>query len=189
MELVRVGDKLISVEKIHNMVEEILQARSRGLSQSEAAAQLGIDRAFVSRLETLGEVRRGRSIALIGFPVANKTPILELCHRLGVDFSFVMTDQERRAFAESRSGIELVNEIFRLARDVRRFDTVILMASNMRVRLLTTLLDVHSVIPMVLGDTPLNRDVEVDIPVLESIIKEVQGQAGEAGPVSNEDSV
>ncbi|NMP21454.1 helix-turn-helix domain-containing protein [Sulfobacillus harzensis] len=189
MELVRIGEKLISVQKIHNMVEELLQARSRGLSQSEAATQLGLDRAFVSRLESLGEVRRGRSIALIGFPVANKDSLQAVCQRWGVDFVWLMTDRERREFAESRSGIELVNEIFRIAHEVRSYDTVILMASNMRVRLLTALLDMHAVIPIILGETPLNRDVEVDVDVLESIIKEVQGQAGDGDPLSKGDSV
>ena len=177
MDLVRIGEKLISMEKIHNMVAEIIDARSRGLSQADVSTQFGLDRAFVSRLETLGEVRRGRSIALVGFPVANKEALYELCQRQSVDFVFLMTDQERRAYAESRTGVELVNEIFRLAHQVRSFDTVILMASNARVRLLTALLDVHTVIPMILGETPLNRDVAVNVEVLESIIKEVQSRA------------
>lgn len=174
MELVRVGEKLISLRKINNMVEEILEARSRGLSQSEVSSQYGVDRTFVSRLETLGEVRRGPSIALIGFPVANKEAIHQLAERLGVDFTWIMTDDERRAFAESMNGVELVNEIFKRAREVRLYDTVILMASNARVRLLAALLDVHAVIPMILGETPLTRDVTVDLGLLEAIIKEVQ---------------
>ncbi|MCL5116966.1 MAG: helix-turn-helix domain-containing protein [Firmicutes bacterium] len=190
MELIRVGEKLISLQKIHNMVEEILQARSRGMSQSEVSAHFGLDRAFVSRLETLGEVRRGRSIALIGMPVANKEAIYALCQRLGVDFVWLMTDAERHDFAESRTGVELVNELFRMAREVRLYDTVILLASNARVRLLAALLDVHAVVPVILGETPLNRDVTADVDMLESIIKEVQQRgAGERGPMSNGDPI
>lgn len=185
MELIRVGEKLISLQKIHNMVEEILQARSRGMSQSDVSAQFSLDRAFVSRLETLGEVRRGRSIALIGFPVANKDAVYALCQHLGVDFVWLMSDAERRTYAESLTGVELINEVFRMAREVRMYDTVILMASNARVRLLAALLDVHAVIPVILGETPLNRDVAVDLNMLESIIKEVQGGTGEAGALSN----
>lgn len=183
MDLVRVGDKLISLQKIHNMVQEIVAARSRGLSQTEISAQFGLDRTFVSRLETLGEVRRGRSVAVVGFPVANKEMLEALCVRTGVDFAWLMTDRERREFAQSRTGVELVNEIFRLAQQVRSHDVVILMASNARVRLLTALLDVHAVIPVILGETPLNRDVVVDLDVLESIIKEVQSRgSGGASP-------
>lgn len=174
MDLIRVGDKLISLSKIHTMVAEIFEARSRGLSQAEVSTQLNLDRTLVSRLETIGEVRRGRSIAVVGFPVANKAVLGELCQRLGVDFVWLMTDDERRGFAESRTGVELVNEIFRLARQVRSYDTVVLMASNTRVRLLTALMDTQAVVPVILGETPLNRDVVVDVNVLESIIKEVQ---------------
>jgi hypothetical protein len=161
------------------MVQEIVEARSRGLSQADTSAQFGLDRAFVSRLETLGEVRRGRSVAVVGFPVANKERLTALCDRMGVDFTWLMTDRERREFAQSRTGVELVNEIFRLAQQVRSHDVVVLMASNARVRLLTALLDVHAVIPVILGETPLNRDVAVDADVLESIIKEVQSRGSE----------
>lgn len=181
MDLVRIGDKLISLAKIHNMVAEIFEARSRGLSQSDVSAQFNLDRTFVSRLETLGEVRRGPSMALVGFPVANKEQIAALSEDLGVDFVWIMSDDERRAFVQSRTGVELVNEIFRLAHQVRSYDTVILMASNARVRLLTAVLDTHAVIPVILGETPLHRDVEVDVNMLESIIREVQSQ-GSGGP-------
>jgi transcriptional regulator with XRE-family HTH domain len=182
MDLIRIGDKLISLQKIHTMVGEIFEARGKGLSQAEVSAQFGLDRTFVSRLETLGEVRRGRSIAVIGMPIANKEELSVLCETLGVDFVWLMTDQERRHFAQSRNGVELVNEIFRLAHEVRSYDTVILMASNARVRLLTALLGVHAVIPLVLGETPLNRDVVVEVNVLESIIKEVQFRGSAASP-------
>jgi hypothetical protein len=186
MDLIRIGDKLISLSKITTMVEEIFSARSRGLSQSEVSTQFGLDRAFVSRLETLGEVRRGRSIAVIGFPVANRAEVEAVAERLGVDFVWLMTDQERRAFAESRTGVELVNEIFRLARQVRQFDTVVLMASNARVRLLAALLDTQAVVPVILGQTPLNQDVVVDKDMLESIIKEVQsGESVNRGSLAN----
>lgn len=190
MDLIRIGDKLISLQKIHNMVGEIFEARSKGLSQAEVSTQYGLDRTFVSRLETLGEVRRGRSVALVGFPVANKTTLYEMASRLGVDFVWLMTDSERREFAESRTGIELVNEIFQLAHQIRSYDTVILMASNARVRLFTALLDAHAVIPVILGETPLNRDIAVDVDVLESIIKEVQSRGpGDSGPPSNAASI
>jgi transcriptional regulator with XRE-family HTH domain len=179
MELVRIGDKLVSLEKIYAMVEDILKARERGLSQSEVATRYGVDRPFVSRLEALGEVRKGRSIAVIGFPVANPQAVYAVTERLGVDFTWVMTDQERRTFAESKNGIELVNEIFRMAQQVRRYDAVILMASNARVRLLSQLLDAHQVIPLILGPTPLTQDVPVDLDQLAAIIRQLQtGQEG-----------
>ena len=71
MDFVRIGDKMVSREKIHEAIDAILARRSKGQSQSEVAADLGVDRTFISRLETLGELRKGGSIALIGFPIAN----------------------------------------------------------------------------------------------------------------------
>lgn len=180
MELIRVGEKLISLSKIHNMVEEILLARSQGMSQIEVATRYGVDRTFVSRLETLGEVRKGRSIAVIGFPVANTEEVTQTCRRLGVDFCWVMTDAERRRYAESRNGIELVNEIMAWAGRLRGYDVVVLMASNARIRLMEALLGVGKVIPLELGETPLTHDVPVDLSVFEQLIRGIHlEQAGE----------
>lgn len=174
MELVRIGEKLISVTKIHKVVEDILTFRSQGVSQAEAASRYGVDRTFVSRLESIGELRKGRSIAVIGFPVANKWAVLNLCQEMGVDFSWVMTDQERRDYAQSVNGIQLVNEILNMAGKLRQYDVVVLLASNARVRLLEALLHGQSVIPVILGPTPLEYDVEVDISLLEQLIRGIQ---------------
>jgi transcriptional regulator with XRE-family HTH domain len=174
MELIRIGEKLVSVPKAVQVLEAILKARSTGLSQAEVAAQFNVDRAFVSRLETLAEVRKGRSIAVIGLPVANGRELAQVGQRLGVDFMWFMTDQERRAYAQSKNGIELINEILGLAQQVRQYDTVVLMASNARVRLLSALLDTHAVVPVVLGSTPLTQDVYVEPERFAQLVRQVQ---------------
>ena len=174
MELVRIGEKLISVTKIHNMVQEVLQARGQGLSQSEVAQRFGVDRTFVSRLEAVGEIRKGRSIAVIGFPVANTEAVGSLCRELGVDFCWVMTDAERRDYAQSRNGIEIINELMTTARTLRTYDAVVLLASNTRLRLMEALLDSATVVPIVLGETPLTRDVPVDLDVLGKVIRGIR---------------
>ena len=74
-EFLRVGDKLLDKGKIARAVERVLAMRAAGASQQEAADAVGVDRSFVSRLEALGEVRRGGRVALVGFPVANKAEI------------------------------------------------------------------------------------------------------------------
>ncbi|MHB1955851.1 MAG: transcriptional regulator [Sulfobacillus sp.] len=174
MELIRIGDKLISLERLQQAIEDILRYRSQGASQTDVAGRFNVDRSFVSRLETLGEIRRGRSLALIGFPVANPKAIQDLCEQEGVDFCWVMTDQERRNFAQQLNGIELVNEIMRVAGVLRTFDVVILLASNARVRLMEALLDTKIVIPVILGQTPLTEDIWVEIEELEHIIRSVK---------------
>ncbi len=173
MDLIRIGDKVISLSRISSYTEQILLARSQGLSQHDVAKKFGVDRSFVSRLETLGELRKGRSIAVIGFPIANPDEVRQLCQDLGVELCWVMTNQERWEYAQSRNGIELVNEIMDLANKFRQFDIVILLASNARVRLMTALLDSRTVIPLVLGETPLSTDVTVDLPLLRQTISAV----------------
>lgn len=177
MDLIRIGDKVVSLSRIGGMAEQILLARSQGMSQHDAAKKFGVDRSFVSRLETVGELRKGRSIAVIGFPVENTQEIRDLCQDLGVELCWVMTNQERWQYAQSRNGIELVNEIMDLASRFRQFDTIILLASNARVRLMAALLDSRAVIPVVLGETPLSADVVVDIESLRRTVTAVMGGA------------
>ena len=90
--------------------------RSSGKSQQETAEALGVDRTFISRLEALGEVRKGGKVALIGFPIENKRELEEAARAEGVDFVLLFTEEERRRFAEGMSGAELINEIMRLGR-------------------------------------------------------------------------
>jgi len=171
MDLVRIGDKLVSVERVRQTVEEMFRLRQAGLSQAEVGERLGLDRTVVSRLESVGEIGKGHAIAVIGFPVKNRDEVRALCGERGVEFVWVMSDRERREFAESRSGAALIDEILELAGRVRQFDGVILMATNRRLRLMEALLDPRRVVPIVLGETPLSRDVTVDLAALDSAIR------------------
>ncbi|MCK4777826.1 MAG: hypothetical protein KAS39_05555 [Actinomycetia bacterium] len=51
MEIVRVGKKVISKDKIVNLISKILKLRSNGSTQLEVAKDLGIERSFISHLE------------------------------------------------------------------------------------------------------------------------------------------
>ena len=62
--LFRVGDKLLNRDKLDRIVDRIFNWRVSGLSQQEVAARVGCDRSFVSRLESLAEVRKGGSVAV-----------------------------------------------------------------------------------------------------------------------------
>jgi transcriptional regulator with XRE-family HTH domain len=174
MDHVRIGDKLVSLTRIRLVVEQAMSLRAEGLSQSEVSARLSVDRTLISRLERVGEIRVGRRVALIGFPVANKAAVEELAARLGVDFVWVMTDRERRAFAESLSGAALIDNILSMAAKVREFDAVVLLASDRRIQMMESLLDRSTVVPMILGETPLDRDVPVDLAALEQVLMGLQ---------------
>jgi hypothetical protein len=84
--LMRIGEKLVSTSRIHRVVDQILELRSQGQSQQEVADQIGVDRTFISRMEGLGEVRKGERMAVIGFPIGNKEEIEGDGPEEGVDY-------------------------------------------------------------------------------------------------------
>lgn len=171
MELLRIGEKLVSIGRIHRRVERILQLRSRGQSQQEVAEQLGVDRTFISRLEGLGEVRKGGRLALIGFPIENKEEIEALARQEGIDHVLVMTDSERWEFAQDRSGVELVNELMVMFSQLRDFDTIIFLGSDMRIGLVEAMLEPGAVLGIELGKSPMQEDKYVDPKELQTMIR------------------
>ena len=173
MDFVRIGDKIISRNKVINVIDKIFALRSRGWSQQEIANELGTDRSFVSRLETLAEIRRGKRIALVGFPVANKSEIEEVALKEGVEFTLLLTDKERWNFVQEKSGLEVFDEIMKILSEIRSFDVVIIMASNKRVALVGGLLD-KEVIRVEIGHSPLGNDVHVDPDQIIDIIRNVR---------------
>lgn len=177
MELKRIGDKIISRQQIDRWITRILDLRFQGHSQQEVAQKLKVDRTFVSRLESLGELRRGEGIAVIGFPVANGKELEALCLRYGVDWSFFLSEQERLDFVKEQSGLELFNGVMDILAVIRNYSTVIVMGSNKRVQGVEALLD-RDVIPVELGASPLTEDVAVNLDDFELILKTLCGKEG-----------
>lgn len=169
----RIGDKLISMEKLNRLIAQIISLRSQGISQQEVAERCGVDRSFISRLESLGAVRRGASIAVVGFPLKNKEEISSLLDELGVDFRLLMTNDERWRFVKEKSGLELLNEIMGLVSKVRTYDVVILIGSRQRIKWCAALLD-KEVLGIDLGESPLNEDKYVEPEHLRELIISAQ---------------
>jgi len=175
MELLRIGDKIISRQQIDKWVSRILELRQQGQSQQEVAQQLKIDRTFISRLESLGELRKGRGIAVLGFPVSNGTQLEAICSKYGVDWWLFLSEKERLGFVKRKTGLDLFNEVMDILASIRNYDTVVVMGSNKRVQIVEALLD-RDVIPLELGESPLKHDVVVDIKEFESILKSLCGK-------------
>ena len=173
MELVRIGNKLVSKEKIYSMIDRVVSLRSQGNSQRETAEILGLDRSFISRLENVGEVRRGGKIALIGFPVKNKEELKKMADEEGIDFVLLLTEAERRLFLNSSSGVELFNRLMEIIRELRDYDTVIIMGSDERIKIVESLLD-KEVVSLEIGRSPLTEDVYVDTGELKRIISSLK---------------
>lgn len=172
-EFVRIGEKVINRAKIGEAIDRILELRAQGFSQQEVADRLSLDRTFISRLETLGEVRKGGRIALIGFPIENKEEIEAVAREEGVDFVLLMTESERRDFVLNRSGLELFNDVMALVAEARSCDAVVLLGSDNRVRLTQALLD-KEVISFVIGQSPIQDDKYIDPAELRKVLKNLR---------------
>lgn len=161
MDIIRIGDKVVNKELIYRTVDRILELRAQGLSQQDVAAQLGVDRTLVSRLEGLGEIRKGERVALIGFPVANKKELEDLAAEEGVDFVFLMNNNERWDWVKKQSGADLIGEVMQLISLAKDCDRVIFIGSDMRIKMAEALLG-RQVIGIEIGTSPIRRDVYVE---------------------------
>ncbi|MBE3573600.1 MAG: helix-turn-helix domain-containing protein [Moorella humiferrea] len=177
MDLIRIGDKLISRRKINSILERIFTLRCQGFSQQEAARQVGVDRSFVSRLETLGEVRRGRRIAVVGFPVANKAELENMLRQEGVEYILLLTDAERWDFVRQKSGLELLNQLMEIVVRVRDYDVVIIIGSDYRIKVSEALLG-REVVGVEIGLSPIQGDREVDVEELRVLVRQLGKNKG-----------
>ncbi len=173
METFRIQDKIISWQKIENTLRKALQMRARGLSQQETADRLLIDRTFISRLEGIGEIRKGQSIACIGFPLQNKKEIKDILEKEGVDFILLMSERERLDFVNQRSGKELLNELMDLTARVRNYEIVIGIGSDERLKLIEGVLD-GQFIGVEIGASPLTEDKWVDPQGIRTILRSIK---------------
>lgn len=170
MDLYRIGGKLLDRDKIVRTVDEIIELRLKGLSQQEVAKQLKVDRTFVSRMESIGEVRRGGKIGVVGFPIANKEEIIAMLEEEGVEFRLIMNDEERIRFASEKSGLEFLNVVMGLVTEARSCDVVVVMGSNYRIKVCEALL-AKEVVGVEIGLSPIREDVYVDPAKIRELIK------------------
>ncbi len=160
-ELVRIGEKIISMRKIRDSVEKILQMRSSGLSQQEAANLLHLDRTFISRLESIGEVRKGKKIAVFGFPLLNKDEIEKISAEHGVDFIWVMNETERWNLVKDKSALDFFNQLMELIAKLQSYDIVIIIGSRRWLKVAGALLNAELIF-MELGQSPIIGDRELN---------------------------
>ncbi|HHT26579.1 MAG TPA: transcriptional regulator [Firmicutes bacterium] len=177
MDLLRIGDKLISRSKIARFIDAILQLRIQGASQQEVANELRVDRAFVSRLETLGEVRKGGRIAIVGFPIGNRDEILQVAQEEGVDYCLILTDKERWDWPNRLSGAEVVNQLFDLISEIKEYDNVIFIGSDKRIRLVETILGRDMVVAVQIGTSPIKADVTLDPDYMREVIHRLKTES------------
>ncbi|MDO8916147.1 MAG: transcriptional regulator [Coriobacteriia bacterium] len=168
MRFFRIGDKIVSREKLVEQITGILRDRERGATQADTAKSHGVERSFVSWLETLGEVRRGRRVGLIAFPVANGDEVRALAEAHGVEFLLVMSQSERESL-EGSPGDQVFNRVLDTLATLKDFDVLVLLASDWRVGTIEKILG-REVVALTLGPSPLRHDVVVDLAQLDDIL-------------------
>lgn len=185
MNFIRVGDKVLSPERIHRSIDLILKLRQEGLSQQETADRLGVDRTLISRLESLGEIRKGPRLALVGFPVANGAELTRVAQEEGADFIMLMNEEERWRFVKEKSGAELINEFMALVFQLENYDAVIFLGSDMRVKMVEAILGPR-LISWEIGVSPIKEDRWVNPEQLRQLFRQLKtdkskGEEGAAG--------
>ena len=171
MKLYRIGDKVVSADKLADAVAAILTDREAGATQEDVAGAHGVQRSFVSFLETLGEVRRGDRVALVGFPIANAAEVKDLAERHAVDFVLVLSQEERESI-ESGDATVVFNQLLETIAALRDYDTLVLLASDWRIATMERILGTE-VIGIPLGASPLRTAVTVDIDELDLVLSAV----------------
>ncbi len=170
MEIIRVGNKVISKEKINNLISKILQLRASGSTQADVANSLGIERSFISHLEGLGEVRSGKRVALVGFPVANKKEVEDLALKKGVEFVYLLSQEERKSLEREKTSAEVFNELLDVLSFLVNFDSVVFLGSDKRITQFEQILG-QRVVGYSLGKSPISKSVEVDLSTLEVLLE------------------
>ena len=168
MDVMRIGDKVLNKKKIYAIIDKTLNLRSEGLSQQEVANIMGLDRPFISRLEKLGEVRKGRKIGVVAFPIENKYELEQYLKKEGVDFMLLMTDEERWGFVKEKQGIELFNDVMEMIARLRSCDVIIVIGSNYRIKLCEALVD-KEVIGIEIGKSPIEANKVIDMQVIRDV--------------------
>jgi hypothetical protein len=182
VKLYRIGDKVVSEDKLHDAIAAILEDREAGATQVDVAKSYGVQRSFVSFLETLGEVRKGSRVALVGFPVANAPEVKALAEKHALDFVLVLSQEERESI-ESGNVTTVFNTLLETIAALREYDTLVLLASDWRIKTMEKILGTE-VVGIPLGASPLREAVEVDLDELEAVLTGVMAARPGAGSTS-----
>lgn len=169
MQFYRIGDKVINSKYLNKTINKVLKMRQSGYSQSKVAEELDLERSFISRLESIGEIRRGNKIALVGFPVKNKEEIIELAKDYGLEYILVMTEEERWNFIQEKSGHNIFEDVIEILVELKEYDLTIFIGSDMRLDLVDKLLD-GKVIGLKIGESPIRENKRVDPQEIREIL-------------------
>lgn len=172
VELIRIGEKLVSPAKINDVIKKILDMRKSGMSQQEVAEKLNLDRTFISRLESIGSIRRGGQTGIVCFPVSNTAELKALAARYGLEPCLILSNEERWGLVKQSSALDFFNLVTSYIQKLRQCDTVLVFCSDKWSRLAEVFLD-NQVIAVEIGTTPMSDDIHLDVERVESILRQL----------------
>lgn len=170
--LLRIGEKIISMPKIEESIRKVLQLRATGLSQQEVANILGLDRTFISRLESIGEVRKGKKIAVFGFPIKNAEEIKKISAAQGVDFIYVVNEKERWNLVRDKSALTFFNEAMEMIAKLQAFDLVVLISSRRWLKIAEAFFS-KEIVFIELGSSPIKKDCYLNPAMFQEVLGKV----------------
>ncbi len=171
-QIYRIGDKLISFERIERLLERVLKLRAQGLSQQEVARRLSLDRSFISRLESAGEIRKGKRVAVVGFPISNTAELSQICRELGLDYYLILNNRERWELVRGKQALDFFNEVLDIVTRLRSYETLVLLTSEHWYSLAEALLDLQ-IVYISLGPTPVEEDRRVEPQQFRRVLTQV----------------
>jgi transcriptional regulator with XRE-family HTH domain len=171
-QIFRIGDKMISLDRAERLLEQVLKLRSQGFSQQEVASRLCLDRSFISRLESAGEIRKGKRVAAVGFPIENAAELTLICRALGLDYFMILNNRERWELVSGKQALDFFNQMLEIVARLRGFDTLVLLTSERWYNLAEALLDLQ-IVYISLGTTPVEEDRPVDPEQFRRVLTQV----------------
>ena len=109
---------------------------------------------------------------LIGFPLQNKEDIIQLAREKGVDFVWVMNEEERWELVRKQTAMDFFNQVIEVITMLKTYDTVVLAGSPKWQRIAEALLD-SQVIFLELGESPITKDCFLSPDYLEMTLDQV----------------
>jgi hypothetical protein len=127
-------------------------------------------------------LRKGSRVALVGFPIANADAVKALAERHALDFVLVLSQEEREDI-ESGEVTAVFNTLLETIATLRDYDTLVLMASDWRIKTMERILGTE-VVGVPLGPSPLRAAVTVDLEQLDEILSGVMSARPARGSTS-----
>lgn len=144
---IKIGDKIISLDRASDLIDRIFDMRSNGSTQEEVAKTLGVERSFISHLEGIGEIRKSKEIAFIGSGVKDPAAVKQIVH--GLNFEHVFINNDGRA---------LIGEALAVLSKLKEIDFIIFLGPETEHKLLESVLD-----KKIIGISPEKESVLGDV--------------------------